>query len=116
MNDKLFSELLESMAEGVEILNGKAAPSRVFFAEEIDAKLIRSKLKLSQSKFSRLLGISVATLKNWEQGIRIPTGPGKVLLSIASKHPEVLLDTQRSSAKGKAASKMKDKKPTPPSK
>jgi putative transcriptional regulator len=48
--------------------------------------------RLSQSKFAALLGISQDTLQNWEQGGREPTGPAKVLLKIASKHPHVLLE------------------------
>jgi putative transcriptional regulator len=52
----------------------------------------RGKLGLSQSKFASLLGISEDTLQNWEQGRREPTGPAKVLLKIASKHPRVLLE------------------------
>ena len=51
----------------------------------------RSKLRLSQTKFAELLGISVRTLHNWEQGRRKPTGAARVLLRVASRHPEVVL-------------------------
>ena len=53
---------------------------------------MRGKLGLSQSKFAALLGISADTLQNWEQGRREPTGPAKVLLRIALRHPKVLLE------------------------
>ena len=53
---------------------------------------VRGKLGLSQSKFAALLGISADTLQNWEQGRREPTGPAKVLLRIALRHPKVLLE------------------------
>jgi putative transcriptional regulator len=53
---------------------------------------VRGRLGLSQSKFAAVLGISADTLQNWEQGRRSPTGPAKVLLKIASRHPEVLLE------------------------
>jgi DNA-binding transcriptional regulator YiaG len=53
---------------------------------------VRGKLGLSQSKFAAILGISADTLQNWEQGRRTPTGPAKVLLRIAARHPEVLLE------------------------
>ena len=39
-----------------------------------------------------LLGISLATLRNWEQGRRVPEGPARVLLNVVDKHPEVLRD------------------------
>lgn len=47
---------------------------------------------LSQTQFAELLGISVRTLQKWEQGEREPSGAAKVLIRIAQKHPEVLVD------------------------
>ena len=46
-----------------------------------------------------LMGINVATLRNWEQGRRKPEGPARVLLMVAAKHPEVLLDLAGSQKK-----------------
>ena len=61
-------------------------------APESNIVRVRGKPGLSQSKFAAILGISADTLQNWEQGRRTPTGPAKVLLRIAAKHPEVLLE------------------------
>lgn len=52
----------------------------------------RAQTGLSQSSFAELLGISVRTLHDWEQGRREPSKPAKTLLKIAAKHPETLLD------------------------
>ncbi len=52
----------------------------------------RQKLGLSQSKFARLLGISVRTLHHWEQGTRTPSGAARVLLRVAAAHPEIVLE------------------------
>jgi len=52
----------------------------------------REKLGLSQTRFARLLGISVRTLHHWEQGSRMPSGAAQVLLRVASRHPEAVLD------------------------
>ena len=52
---------------------------------------VRASMGFSQAKFAQLLGISVDTLQNWEQGRRAPTGAAKVLLRIAASHPEVVL-------------------------
>ena len=60
-----------------------------------DARAIREHYGLSQEKFASLMGISVATLRNWEQGRRSPEGPAKVLLKVASKYPEAVLDVVR---------------------
>lgn len=51
----------------------------------------RRKLGLSQSEFARLLGISVRTLHNWEQGWRKPTGAARVLLKLAAMNPRAVL-------------------------
>ena len=53
---------------------------------------IRSKLKLSQSAFAGLMGVSLRTVQDWEQGRREPSGPAKSLLRIAEQHPEVFLE------------------------
>jgi putative transcriptional regulator len=54
---------------------------------------IRAKTGLSQGEFARLLGVSVRTLQEWEQGRRMPSGPARTLLSIAHRNPRVLLET-----------------------
>jgi putative transcriptional regulator len=52
----------------------------------------RARLGLSQGKFAELLGISVKTLHNWEQGRRKPTGAARALLRVAALHPDAVLD------------------------
>jgi len=75
------------------IENGKLKPARTFrINPKTDIVKVRGRLGLSQAKFAAVLGISADTLQNWEQGRRSPTGPAKVLLKIASKHPEVLME------------------------
>lgn len=92
MKEKQFNELLKSINEGGKILKGEKKASREFSFEEPDAKLIRENLGLSQIKFSKILGISVSTLQNWEQGRRKPTGPAKILLNVAANYPEPFLN------------------------
>ena len=53
---------------------------------------VRSQLTLSQSAFAGMMGVSVRTVQDWEQGRREPNGPAKTLLRIAQQHPEVFLD------------------------
>lgn len=95
MKDELFSELVESVREGGAILRGERKPSRSFEVEVPDVQAIRDAFHLSQSEFAALLGISVDTLQNWEQGRRTPAGPARVLLQIAAKHPEAVWDVVR---------------------
>jgi putative transcriptional regulator len=58
-----------------------------------DVKGLRDSFRLSQVDFAAMLGISVNTLRNWEQGRRKPEGPARVLLQVAAKHPEAIWDT-----------------------
>jgi len=60
--------------------------------ETPDVKKICSNYKLSQNEFAALMGISVSTLRNWEQGRRTPEGSARVLLQVAATHPEVIWD------------------------
>ena len=92
MKEDLFNELVESVKEGGAILRGEMKPSREFIFEPIDVLTIRKKYGLTQDKFAKLLGISVATLRNWEQGRRKPDGPARVLLRVAAKYPQAVLD------------------------
>ena len=92
MEDKLFNKLLASTKEASEILSKKTEASRTFYIDEPNAKEIRSKFHLTQYEFAKLLNISVATLRNWEQGRRRPEGPARVLLNVANSNPEVLLN------------------------
>jgi len=58
-------------------------------------KRIREGYKLSQAQFAALLGISVGTLRNWEQGRRAPEGPARVLLRVAERYPKAVWDVVR---------------------
>jgi putative transcriptional regulator len=92
MNDALFDELVTSVREGGAILRGHAEPSRAFVADGPDIRQLRTRYHLTQEKFAALFGISVGTLRNWEQGRRAPEGPARVLLRVAEKHPEAVWD------------------------
>ena len=53
---------------------------------------IRERTGLSQTRFAQVLGVSVRTLQDWEQGRRVPSGAARTLLMVAAKNPGVLLD------------------------
>ena len=102
MNDELFAELLESVREGGAILRGEMAPSRTFTIDSPNVKNIREGYQLSQNQFAHLLGISIHTLRNWEQGRRKPEGAARVLLQVAAKHPNAVWDVVRENMSQKA--------------
>jgi len=92
MDDKLFDSLIQSTKEAKDILAHKKAPNRSFYIDEPNAKEIRNKFDLTQTEFANLLNISVATLRNWEQGRRRPEGPARVLLNVANANPDILIN------------------------
>lgn len=51
---------------------------------------VRAKVGLAQSEFAKLLGVSVHTLQDWEQGRRTPSGAAQTLMKVARRHPETL--------------------------
>ena len=61
-----------------------------------DVAETRARVGLSQSEFARLLGVSIRTLQEWEQGRRVPSGPARMLLTIAYKNPKALLEAAAS--------------------
>jgi len=80
---------------GTEILEGireikQARPGRVVNIPSVAE--IRKGTGLSQSKFAALLGVSIRTLQDWEQGRRSPSGAARTLLLIAKNDPKALLE------------------------
>ncbi|MFZ5949287.1 MAG: NadS family protein [Candidatus Rifleibacteriota bacterium] len=90
MKDSDFNNLVASIKEAGKIHRGEMKPSRVFEITPLDVKQIREKLHKTQQEFALMIGISVATLRNWEQGRRRPEGPAMVLLKIAQTNPELI--------------------------
>ena len=78
------------------ILRGEGTPSRVFVAEVPDVIGIRTQCQLSRQEFANRLGVSVRTVREWEQGKRAPRGPARVLLEVAAKHPEAVREVLQS--------------------
>jgi putative transcriptional regulator len=92
MKDNDFQDLLKSIDQVREIHKGNRKPSRVFKFEPIEVKKIRDKLHVSQPEFAIMIGVSVATLRNWEQGRTVPEGAAMALLKVAAKKPRAVLE------------------------
>ena len=78
-------DLLESIRQAKR---GEGRVTKVAVTAATEARL---KLGVSQSAFAQLLGVSVRTLQEWEQGRREPSGAARTLLRIALKSPEAIL-------------------------
>ena len=90
MKKENFDKLVESLREGGMILKGASSPSRSFVVDRQEVRQIRESLAVSQGDFAALMGVSVDTVQNWEQGRRTPTGPARVLLTIVQHQPDIL--------------------------
>lgn len=83
--EQFQNDLLESVRQ---MKSGKAA--RITSVKVSPAVEARNRVGLSQSEFARLLGVSVRTLQDWEQGRREPSGAAKTLLKIAAQNPDAV--------------------------
>ena len=90
MRKQDFENLVESVRQAGAIRRGEAEPSRLHEIAPMDVKAIRRRLGKSQSEFARMIGVSVSTLQNWEQGRRRPEGPARALLKVAAENPEAV--------------------------
>ena len=92
MSNKDFDKLAESIKQAGKIRRGEMKASRIFQFGPADIKGIRLRLKKSQSEFAIMIGVSVSTLQNWEQGRRSPEGPARALLKIAAEKPDAVIE------------------------
>ncbi|MBF0123654.1 MAG: helix-turn-helix domain-containing protein [Candidatus Omnitrophica bacterium] len=92
MKDKDFKDLLLGIDQARAIHRGDMKPDRVFKFSPLVVKKIRGKLHKSQAEFAHMIGVSIDTLQNWEQGRRRPDGPALALLRIADFSPEAVME------------------------
>ncbi|MHA7817645.1 MAG: helix-turn-helix domain-containing protein [Pseudohaliea sp.] len=83
-------EISEKQLQGAISARRRARLIRGDLSGEDDIVALRHFVGLSQMDFARALGISVHTLRNWEQGRRKPDGPALALLKIAARHPRII--------------------------
>ena len=90
MKEDDFNRLLKSVRQAGKIRRGEAKPTRLYEVKPADVKAVREGLGASQSEFALMIGVSVSTLQNWEQGRRQPEGPARALLKVAAKNPRAV--------------------------
>ena len=98
MKSDAFKQLVQSVQQAGRIRRGAAKPSRSFTFAPADVRAIREKLGKTQESFAQMIGVSVATLRNWEQGRRTPEGPALALLRVASLEPKAVARALRGAA------------------
>lgn len=85
---------MQGMEETLRWARGEDVPGfRVHFPPGGDVAAIRKRTGLSQAAFAQQIGVSLGTLRNWEQGRRWPDGPARVLLALLDKDPGIVART-----------------------
>ena len=103
MKDDAFQELLTSVRQAGQIRRGTRKASRVTTFLPTDVLAVRTTLGASQPEFALMIGVSVATLRNWEQGRRTPDGPALALLRVAARNPKAVIEALHTERKRGAA-------------
>jgi putative transcriptional regulator len=91
MNPTDFKKLTASLKQAGKIRRGRLRPARVTTFKPADVRSIREKLDVTQAEFALMIGVSLATLRNWEQGRRVPDGPAQALLRVAAANPKAVV-------------------------
>lgn len=109
---KAGKKVLEGLEEALRYSRGDETGARVTRIEAPDVPAIRKKLGFTQEEFAERFGVSLGTLRNWEQGARLPDGPARVLLRVIDREPAAVKRalTQQSSATAKTPSKTAKKR------
>ena len=90
-----FTEISEGLTEAIEHAKGNSSNVIEHKPEAINVKAIREKTGMSQQKFCATFGISIGTLRHWEQGLRSPRGPARVLLKVVQHNPVAIIEAMQ---------------------
>lgn len=90
-NRDIGQEILEGLREIKAYKAGEKTLKTRTLKEPAPVQVIRTRLNISQAAFAGLMGVSVRTVQDWEQGRRKPSGPAAALLRIAEQKPEIFL-------------------------
>ena len=92
-NDSSFADIAAGLRDAVEHAReaGNGDGRRTTVVQSIDVAELRQRLGLTQEAFAKAFGVSVGTVRNWEQGRRAPRGPARALLRVIDREPEAVL-------------------------
>lgn len=89
-----FDRIMQGLHEAADHARGAEVPGLVLHVPQtVDVAAVRRRTGLSQTAFSRRIGVSAATLRNWEQGRRVPEGPARILLAMLERNPRIVEET-----------------------
>lgn len=88
---KAFKEIKAGLDDAINHAKGKKNKAIIHKPETINVKAIRKKTGMSQQQFCATFGISLGTLRHWEQGLRLPRGTARVLLKVVDNNPKAVI-------------------------
>ena len=97
MARKAFDKIMTGLEDALAYADGDTTRATAHQIElhEVDVTELRKRLGLSQGRFAATFGFSVKTVRNWEQGVRRPEGPARILLQVIEREPEAVLRALR---------------------
>jgi putative transcriptional regulator len=96
ISDQNFQLLKQGLEDAVSHIQGQRIDGLVVhIPSDIDTKTMRNKLGLSQAAFALTFGLSVSTLRDWEQGRKSPNKQARVLLRLIARSPKFVMETLR---------------------
>ncbi len=93
---KFVNDLIAGTTKAVAYANGTKSGATAHMVETADVRAIRRQLHMSQHAFADAYRIPLATLKNWEQGRRVPDAPAAAYLQAISREPRIIRDALQS--------------------
>ena len=90
--NKAFTEISAGLKDAAAHAKGNNSGVVEHMPETLNVKAIREKTGMSQQRFCATFGISLGTLRHWEQGLRAPRGAARVLLKVVEQNPNAVID------------------------
>lgn len=90
--NKAFTEIAAGLNDAITHSKGEDSGTVEHQPEFINIKEIRKKTGMSQQHFCATFGISIGTLRHWEQGLRSPRGPARELLKVVEHNPQAVIE------------------------
>ena len=89
---RAFDEIQKGLLDALAHAKGEKSGVVEHRPRSIDVKAVRQKTGMSQQRFCATFGISLGTLRHWEQGLRTPRGTALVLLKVLDRNPQAVID------------------------
>lgn len=89
--NKAFTEISDGLKDAAAHAKGDKSAVVEHTSDALNVKKIREKTGMSQQRFCATFGISLGTLRHWEQGLRTPRGAARVLLKVVEQNPQAVI-------------------------